>query len=310
MKPYLELLNRIQTQGEDAEEGRSFFRAVMSLNLEEGFPILTTRKMSFHPLCEEFLWMLSGSTDERELAARGVDTWAHLVTEGDGLSRHREPGQLGPVVGYQWRNYHAADGPIEPEEGFTDSTDQIVELIERIRGGAEHNLGLRSWNVEDEKYAAVSRQIDTQFHVVNGRLSANVYHHFSDAFHGVPKDTVIYALLTHVLAHATGMSVGMLTQTYAEVSIYSQHVEAVYEQSNRAPMARPQLELDERLKNPKRIDDITSADVKLLNYESYSHINAERRVTATAPDAADEMMAAAEASGGLGSAIVETTEIL
>lgn len=242
---YLDLLRRIQTEGTRHEDRTGtgtirIFGHQMRFNLEEGFPLLTTKKLAFRWIAEELRWMLSGSTNEKDLAAKGVDIWAEWATAAQCAKFDREEGDLGPVYGHQWRNFGAtltADGS---DYGGVDQIAVILDLLENNPNS--RRIILSGWNPRESSLVALPPcHTLTQFSVIEGKLSAQMYQRSADVFLGVPYNIASYALLVHMLAHVAGLGVGDFIHTFGDVHIYSNHHGQVEEQLSRAPRRLPHL---------------------------------------------------------------------
>lgn len=257
---YLDLLRTIRDKGtkHDDRTGTGTIRIFahqMRFNLEEGFPLLTTKKLAFRWIAEELFWMLSGSTDEQELRNRGVDIWKEWATREQCARFGRIEGDLGPVYGHQWRNFGATihREVYEVNREATSMTtwvkngvDQIANIVHLLTTNPNsRRIILSGWNpAEATEVALPPCHTLTQFSVINGKLSAQMYQRSADVFLGVPYNIASYALLTHMLAYVCGLGVGEFIHTFGDVHIYMNHLEQVEEQLGRQPRQLPKLTID------------------------------------------------------------------
>ena len=233
MKQYLELLRHVLERG--IEKGdrtgtgtRSVFGWQMRFDLAEGFPLVTTKKLHLRSIVHELLWFLRGETNIAYLKEHKVGIWDEWA-DADG--------ELGPVYGKQWRRWAAADG---------GEIDQIRWVVEEIRRNPDsRRLIVSAWNVADlPGMALMPCHTLFQFYVADGRLSCQLYQRSGDIFLGVPFNIASYALLTHMVAQACGLSVGDFVHTLGDAHLYSNHFEQAREQLSRAPRALPRLRLN------------------------------------------------------------------
>ncbi|RUA06475.1 MAG: thymidylate synthase [Flavobacteriia bacterium] len=268
MKQYLDLLKHIKEKG--VEKGdrtgtgtKSVFGYQMRFDLSEGFPMLTTKKLHLKSIIYELLWFLKGKTNIKYLNENGVriwDAWAN------------DEGELGPIYGYQWRNWNG--------EGI----DQITEVIDTIKNNPDSRRMLVSaWNpsvlpdtsvsfaenVANGKAALPPCHAFFQFYVANGKLSCQLYQRSADVFLGVPFNIASYALLTMMMAQVTELEYGDFVHTFGDVHIYSNHKEQIELQLSRTPKELPKMELNPNIKN---IFDFTYKDFNLVNYFPHPHI--------------------------------------
>lgn len=277
MRQYHDLLKHILASGVRHEDRTgvgtiSTFGYQTRFDLREGFPIVTTKRVPFRWVAEELFWFLSGSTDERELNARGVDIWAEWATGEQTARFGRETGDLGPVYGYLWRSF-GGDYPA------INGVDQIARLIREIETNPNsRRLLVSGWDprVCDEVALPPCHTL-FQFKVENGRrLHCQLYQRSADGFLGVPFNISSYALLTHLVAHVCGLEVGDFIHTFGDLHIYSNHLDQVNELLAREPLQLPKLEF-------ANADSLTGLDgllkfkfenLKLQNYQSYGKIAA------------------------------------
>lgn len=261
MKAYLDLLNKIRTEGVSKEDRTgtgtiSHFGYQMRFDLSKGFPLLTTKKLHVNSIVHELLWFLKGSTNIAYLKENKVRIWDEWADEN---------GDLGPIYGHQWRSWGCADG---------SSVDQISQLIAQIKSNPDsRRLLVCAWNVgEIDKMALPPCHILFQFYVANGKLSCQLYQRSADAFLGVPFNIASYALLTHMLAQVCGLKVGDFVHTFGDVHLYSNHLEQVDLQLSRNPLPLPTLDLNPDIKN---IFDFTINDIVIRDYQAHPHIKGE-----------------------------------
>ena len=237
MKQYLELLNRVLTEGVRKEDRTgtgtiSVFGHQMRFNLEEGFPLLTTKKLHLKSIIYELLWFLNGDTNVKYLQDHGVRIWNEWA-DADG--------SLGHIYGYQWRSWPDYKG---------GSIDQITEAVETIKHNPDsRRIIVSAWNVADlDNMNLPPCHAFFQFYVANGRLSLQLYQRSADIFLGVPFNIASYALLLQMMAQATGLKAGDFVHTLGDAHIYSNHLEQVKLQLTREPRALPRMEINPDVK--------------------------------------------------------------
>jgi len=265
VKQYHNLLKHILDNGTRHEDRTgvgtiSAFGYQTRFNLREGFPIVTTKRVPFRWVAEELFWFLSGSTDEKDLNARGVDIWAEWATEEQTARFDRQTGDLGPVYGYLWRSF----GGDYPQR---NGVDQIARLIKEIEQNPNsRRLIVTGWNPETcDNVALPPCHTLFQFKIDGGRaLHCQLYQRSADAFLGVPFNISSYALLTHMIAHVCGLDVGEFIHTFGDLHIYSNHIEQVNELLSREPLPLPKLEF-------VNASELTGLD-GLLNFK-YENLN-------------------------------------
>ena len=277
MQQYQHLLKHILATGTRHEDRTgtgtiSAFGYQTRFDLREGFPIVTTKRVPFRWVAEELFWFLSGSTDEKELNARGVDIWAEWATMEQTARFKREEGDLGPVYGYLWRSF-GGDYP------HMNGIDQIARLICEIETNPNsRRLIVTGWDprVCDDVALPPCHTL-FQFKVENGKtLHCQLYQRSADAFLGVPFNISSYALLTHLVAHACGLEAGDFIHTFGDLHIYSNHLEQVNELLVREPMPLPKLEFvkADSLKGLDGLLNFKFENLKLNNYQSWGKIAA------------------------------------
>ena len=252
MKQYLDLLQRIRTEGvrKDDRTGTgtiSVFGHQMRFNLEEGFPLVTTKKLHLKSIIYELLWFLKGDTNVKYLQENGVRIWNEWADEN---------GDLGHIYGYQWRSWPDYEG------GFID---QISEAVETIKHNPDsRRIIVNAWNVADLKNMNLPPcHMFFQFYVANGRLSLQMYQRSADTFLGVPFNIASYALLLQMMAQVTGLKAGDFVHTIGDAHIYLNHLEQVDLQLTRTPRPLPQMKLNPDVKN---FYDFTTKDIMIENY--------------------------------------------
>lgn len=261
MKQYLDLLRHILQHGTDKGDRtgtgtRSVFGYQMRFNLEEGFPLLTTKKLHLKSIIYELLWFLRGDTNARWLQERGVRIWNEWASPD---------GDLGHIYGYQWRSWPAYDG------GFID---QISEAVDTIKNDPDsRRIIVSAWNVADLKNMNLPPcHAFFQFYVADGRLSLQLYQRSADSFLGVPFNIASYALLTMMMAQVCGLRPGDFIHTLGDAHIYNNHFEQVREQLSRTPRALPTMRINPDVHS---IFDFKYEDFTLENYDPLPHIKGE-----------------------------------
>lgn len=277
MKIYLDLLRNVLAHGEERADRTGvgtigIFGAQIRIDLSAGFPLLTTKKVHTRSIIQELLWFLGGHTDNSWLRERGVTIWDEWSTPEHCARFGREPGDLGPIYGHQWRNFGAtknADGSYN-----ADGFDQISALISEIRRHpTSRRLIVSGWNpAEATQVALPPCHTLFQFYVSgNGRLSCQLYQRSADLFLGVPFNIASYALLTHMIAQVCGLGVGEFIHTFGDAHIYKNHLEQVRTQLAREPRPLPQLRLNPDVRD---IFAFRAEDITIENYNPYPAIKA------------------------------------
>ena len=265
MKQYHDLLQHVLTNGKQKSDRtgtgtRSVFGAQMRFNLNDGFPLVTTKKVHFKSIVAELLWFLSGSTNVKDLQAMGCkiwDEWADPIT-----------GDLGPIYSKQWRSWECcSDG----DEG--KSIDQIVRVIRSVKTSPDSRRHIVSaWNVADiDEMALAPCHALFQFDVTDGKLSCQLYQRSADLFLGVPFNIASYALLTHMVARQCNLKIGDFIWTGGDCHIYDNHTEQVMLQLTRQPMELPHLVLP----RADNIFDYKPEDFLLIGYNPHPAIKGE-----------------------------------
>ncbi len=258
MKQYLDLLDNVLKNGKEKHDRTgtgtiSVFGYQMRFDLAEGFPLLTTKKLHLRSIIHELLWFILGDTNIKYLKDNGVSIWDEWADKD---------GNLGPVYGYQWRSWPAADGR---------KIDQLKDVIEEIKKNPDsRRLIVSAWNVgEIPKMALPPCHALFQFYVADGKLSCQLYQRSCDIFIGVPFNIASYALLTLMITQVTGLKPGEFIHTLGDAHIYLNHIEQVKLQLTREPFKLPEMKI-----NPS-VNDIFSfrfEDFALVNYVAHPHI--------------------------------------
>ena len=261
MRQYLDLLQHVIDNGVQKEDRtgtgtRSVFGYQMRFHLDDGFPLLTTKKLHLRSIIYELLWFLRGDTNIGYLHDNKGSIWDEWADEN---------GDLGPVYGHQWRSWDTADG---------GHIDQITQLIEQIKHNPDsRRLLVSAWNVgEIERMALPPCHILFQFYVAEGRLSCQLYQRSADIFLGVPFNIASYALFTMMIAQVTGLKYGDFVHTFGDAHIYNNHMEQCKLQLTREPRPLPTMHLNPDVKN---IFDFRFEDFTLENYNPHPHIKGE-----------------------------------
>ena len=260
MKQYLDLMRHVRDHGhrKDDRTGTgtvSVFGHQMRFDLQAGFPLVTTKKLHLRSIIHELLWFIRGETNIKYLNDNKVSIWDEWADAN---------GELGPVYGAQWRSWPARDG---------STIDQLADVIDRIRKSPDsRRLIVTAWNPADvDQMALPPCHCLFQFYVAGGKLSCQLYQRSADIFLGVPFNIASYALLTHMVAHVTGLKAGEFIHTLGDAHLYLNHLEQVEEQLQREPLPLPQLILK---RDVTAIDDFRYEDFEIAGYQSLSHIPA------------------------------------
>ena len=274
MKQYLELLNHIIENGTDKGDRtgtgtRSVFGYQMRFNLQDGFPLVTTKKLHIRSIVHELLWFLKGDTNIQYLKDNGVRIWDDWATES---------GDLGPLYGKQWVAWEKPNG---------ETINQIAEVVETLRGNPNsRRMIVSAWNPADLPDESISPQENVkqgrmalatchaffQFYVADGKLSCQLYQRSADTFLGVPFNIASYALLVHMIAQQTNLEVGDFVWTGGDVHLYNNTMEQANTQLEREPFALPRLLIKRK---PATIFDYQFEDFEIVDYQSHAHIKAQ-----------------------------------
>ncbi|MDW7550095.1 thymidylate synthase [Pseudoalteromonas sp. McH1-7] len=273
MKQYLELMRHVRDNGTKKEDRTgtgtvSVFGYQMRFNLQEGFPLVTTKKCHLRSIIHELLWFLNGDTNIKYLNDNGVRIWDGWATD---------EGDLGPVYGSQWRSWVGPNGEV---------VDQIKDVVEQIKTNPDsRRLIVSAWNpalLPDTQYspkdnAAMGKQALPpchtlfQFYVLDGKLSCQLYQRSADIFLGVPFNIASYALLTMMIAQVCELEVGDFIHTFGDAHLYLNHMDQVDEQLNRKPFPKPTMRINPEVKD---IFDFKFEDFELVDYQCHPHIKA------------------------------------
>lgn len=261
MQQYLDLLHRILEEGmvktdRTGTGTKSVFGHQMRFNLEDGFPVLTTKKLHLKSIIYELLWFLKGDTNVKYLQEHGVSIWNEWADEN---------GDLGPVYGHQWRSWPDHRG------GTIDQIQNVIDLIKHHPDS--RRMLVTAWNPADiGEMALPPCHCLFQFYVADGRLSLQLYQRSADTFLGVPFNIASYALLLQMMAQVTGLKAGDFIHTTGDTHLYLNHIEQAKLQLTRTPRELPQMKLNPDVKN---LFDFRYEDFELLNYDPWPHIKAE-----------------------------------
>ena len=273
MKAYLDLMRHVRDNGTQKGDRtgtgtKSVFGYQMRFDLSQGFPLVTTKKTHLKSIIHELLWFLRGDTNTRYLKENGVSIWDEWASED---------GDLGPVYGFQWRNWPSPDGRL---------IDQIADLVEQIKTRPNsRRLIVSAWNVAELPDESISPQENVavgkmalapchaffQFYVADGKLSCQLYQRSADIFLGVPFNIASYALLTMMLAQVCNLEAGDFVHTFGDAHLYSNHAEQVETQLAREPFPLPTMKVNPGIKN---IFDFTFEDFELVDYQCHPGIRA------------------------------------
>jgi thymidylate synthase len=260
MRQYLELMRHILEHGRPKADRTgtgtlSVFGYQMRFDLAAGFPLVTTKKLHLRSIIHELLWFLRGETNVKSLHAHGVTIWDEWADA---------EGELGPVYGYQWRSWPAADGR---------HIDQISELLAEIRRNPDsRRLMVSAWNVADvPRMALAPCHALFQFHVQDARLSCQLYQRSADVFLGVPFNIASYALLTLMVAQVCDLAPGDFVHTFGDAHLYTNHLEQARLQLSREPHPLPRMRLDPTVRD---LFAFRYEDFVLEDYRAHAHIGA------------------------------------
>lgn len=260
MQQYVDLMRHVFEHGHNKTDRtgtgtRSVFGHQMRFDLNQGFPLVTTKKLHLRSIIIELLWFLRGDSNVRWLQERGVSIWDEWADEN---------GDLGPVYGVQWRSWPTPDGR---------HIDQIAQVLEQIRQNPDsRRLLVSAWNVgELQNMALPPCHALFQFYVANGKLSCQLYQRSADIFLGVPFNIASYALLTHMVAQQCDLDVGDFIWTGGDCHLYNNHLEQVELQLSRQPYPYPRLNIKRR---PASLFEYEFEDFEILDYQHHPHIKA------------------------------------
>lgn len=261
MQQYLQLCEHVLTNGSQKSDRTgtgtiSTFGYQMRFNLEDGFPVITTKKIHLRSIIHELLWFLKGDTNVAYLQDNGVRIWNEWADE---------TGELGPVYGKQWRSWEGANGK---------TIDQIKEVVEQIKTNPDsRRLIVNAWNVaEIDEMALAPCHCLFQFYVHDGKLSCQLYQRSADVFLGVPFNIASYALLTMMMAQVTGLKPGEFVHSFGDAHLYLNHLDQAKEQLTRDPKPLPTMKLNSEVTD---LFAFTYDDFELQEYHAHPHIKAE-----------------------------------
>jgi len=261
MRQYHELLQHILENGTQKSDRTgtgtiSCFGYQMRFNLQEGFPLVTTKKLHIKSIIYELLWFLQGDTNIKYLTENGVRIWNEWADKD---------GNLGPVYGKQWRSWERKDGK---------TVDQISEVVKTLKTNPDsRRMIVNAWNVgEIDQMALTPCHCLFQFYVSDGKLSCQLYQRSADVFLGVPFNIASYALLTHMMAQVCGLAPGEFIHTFGDVHLYNNHIDQARLQLSRDFRPLPELKMNTDVNS---IFDFTFEDFEILNYDPHPHLKAE-----------------------------------
>ncbi len=261
MRQYLDMLQYIfdngSPKGDRTGTGTiSVFGYQTRYNLQDGFPVITTKKLHLRSIIHELLWMLNGESNVADLQKHGVRIWNEWADD---------QGDLGPVYGVQWRSWRTIDG---------QTVDQISEVIDLIKNNPDsRRMIVNAWNVgEVDLMALPPCHLLFQFYVSEGKLSCQLYQRSADVFLGVPFNIASYSLLTYMVAQVCNLEAGEFVQTFGDLHLYNNHIEQAQLQLTREPYPLPKMEINPGIKS---IFDFEYEDFELVDYQSHPHIKAE-----------------------------------
>ncbi|MGZ3776590.1 MAG: thymidylate synthase [Mucilaginibacter sp.] len=258
MKQYLDLMKHVLENGTQKHDRTgtgtlSVFGYQMRFNLQDGFPLVTTKKLHLKSIIHELIWFLQGDTNIAYLKENGVRIWDEWADEN---------GNLGPVYGYQWRNWPKPDG---------GHIDQISQVVKQIKNNPDsRRMMVSAWNVSDvERMALPPCHSLFQFYVADGKLSCQLYQRSADIFLGVPFNIASYALLTMMMAQVCDLEYGDFVHTFGDAHLYNNHIEQTNLQLSREPRALPTMKINPEVKD---IFQFKFEDFTLENYDPWPHI--------------------------------------
>lgn len=269
MQQYLDLMRRVRDHGVRKNDRTgtgtlSVFGHQMRFDLADGFPLVTTKKLHVRSIIHELIWFLAGDTNTAYLKANGVSIWDEWADAN---------GDLGPVYGKQWRSWAAPTGEGPSSTGHGRTIDQIAEVVETLKTNPDsRRMIVSAWNPADIPDMALAPcHCLFQFYVAEGRLSCQLYQRSADVFLGVPFNIASYALLTMMMAQATGLKPGEFVHTFGDAHLYVNHLEQADAQLQRTPRPLPRIEIDPSVTS---IFDFRYEHFKLVDYDPHPHIAA------------------------------------
>lgn len=261
MKQYLDLLSHVLDKGVEKKDRTgtgtlSVFGYQMRFNLDDGFPVMTTKKLHLRSIIHELLWFIKGSTNLQYLHDNKVTIWDEWAGED---------GELGPVYGYQWRSWPDYKG------GHIDQLANVISSIKENPDSRRHIVN--AWNVAQlDQMALPPCHLFFQFYVADGRLACHMYQRSADIFLGVPFNIASYSLLLMMMAQVTGLKAGDFIHTFGDAHIYLNHLDQVKLQLSRQPYPLPLMKINSERRN---IDDFVFEDFELVGYQSHPHIKGD-----------------------------------
>lgn len=261
MQKYLNLLKKVIDEGviDNNRTGiptQSIFGEQIRINLQQGFPLLTTKRVFFKGVVHELLWFLKGSTNVKELQKNHVHIWDEWAEP--------KSGELGPIYGHQWRKWKSYNG---------EDIDQIKSVIQTIKNEPNsRRMIVSAWNVAQlNDMKLMPCHCLFQFHVINDTLSCHTYQRSADIFLGVPFNIASYSLLTHMIAQTTELKVGDFIHSFGNLHLYQNHLQQALKQLERKPKKLPTLKLNKNIKN---IDEFSYEDISIIDYKPHPTIKA------------------------------------
>lgn len=298
---YLHLMQNILDNGVEKSDRtgvgtKSIFGTSLKFDLRESFPILTTKKVFWKGVVEELLWFIRGETDSKKLEEKGVKIWVGNTSREflDKKGLDYAEGEIGPGYGFQWRHWNA-----DYESGrnsykaaptdyywrtskllFGNGIDQLANVVEKLKNNpSDRRMIVSAWNVKDiDKMALPPCHLLWQVHVENGELHLQWYQRSVDTFLGLPFNISSYALLTCLLAKISGLKPGTVTFAGGDTHLYLNHLDQVKEQLSRTPHKFPTLNIKKNIKTLEGIENLTLADIELVDYKSHPAIIAPMAV--------------------------------
>lgn len=276
---YLDLIRKVLKNGNKRLDRTgvgtmSMFGAQMRFNIRDGtLPLLTTKKVFYRGVAEELFWFINGRTDARNLQEKNVRIWdgnsSRQFLDSLGFT-DREEGDLGPVYGFQWRHF-GAQYKTSKDDYTGQGIDQLYDVIDKIKNNPmDRRIIMSAWNPTDIPLMALPPcHVLSQFYVSNGELSCMLYQRSADMGLGVPFNIASYCLLTHMIAHVTGLKTGDFIHTMGDVHVYLNHIEPLQEQLVRKPKEFPKLKIK---RNVTKIEDFTIDDLEVVDYDPYPPI--------------------------------------
>jgi thymidylate synthase len=277
VKAYLDLLQTLLDRGHDRTDRTGtgtlgLFGHQLRFDLQDGFPLLTTKRLHLRSIIHELLWFVRGETRVDSLQANDVTIWNEWATPEQCARFGRQPGDLGPVYGHQWRNFGAT---AQPDGSYAaDGVDQLRRLVQELRDNPNsRRLIVTGWNPrEADQVALPPCHTLFQFYVQGGKLSCQLYQRSADVFLGVPFNIASYALLTLMIAQVTDLQPGEFIHTFGDVHLYKNHVDQAHLQLRRTPRPLPRMQLDPSVKD---LFAFEYESFRLEGYDPYPGIKAE-----------------------------------